>query len=355
MGRQAPWLILRLPAQAPRCRRQVNSNVRRRMPPVKGPELKNICRIDIAANARGKHETHGWQFKAMRSGKQQTKFFADGIYGSREAALAAAQSFRREIFQEIGEYEGYWVSDILPSNNTSGIMGVHRSESIRQDESIEEVWQTTTPSPTGKRRFRAFNIAVLGERDALYKAVEERLNAVSDLIGAPNYATSARAIANLVETYLNILIYMDSVDESETTYLLSVINNKTVEATEKARMISGRVGQASFRAKLEKLWGGKCCVTGSTILLHASHIKPWAVADDRERLDPFNGFLLSPVYDKAFDEGLITFDSTGRIVLSSRLVPSVKQLSINAAATIEPLSPITASYLEYHRSVVYKP
>ena len=42
-------------------------------------------------------------------------------------------------------------------------------------------------------------------------------------------------------------------------------------------------------------------------LLIASHIKPWAVSDSKERIDPNNGFILSPLYDKLFDRGYITF------------------------------------------------
>lgn len=316
---------------------------------------KNICRIDQAARGNGKHETHGWQFKAMRGGKQQTKFFADGVYGSQEAALQAAVSYRQTIFGEIGEYTGFFLTDVLPTSNTSGIIGVHRSESIRQDEHIEEVWQSSTPTVDGRGRFKAFNIAVHGERRALYKALEERLDAVSDLVNTPQYKPSSQAIANLIETYLNILVYLESADESEAEYMMSVINSRTIASTDKQTIITGRIGQASFRSKLERLWNGQCAVTGATELLNASHIKPWAEASDRERLDPFNGFLLSPVYDKAFDQGLITFEDTGAIRISSRLVASIKQLAINPAAKIARISPVSAAYLQYHREQVFKP
>jgi putative restriction endonuclease len=324
------------------------------MPTTKPPALKNICRIDIPADARGKGETHGWQFKVMRERKQQTKFFSDSLHGSSDAALLAAQVHRREVIGEIGDFEGYWISDALTVNNTSGIVGVHRSESIRQDETIEEVWQTTTPSADGNRRYRAFRISVHGELGALHKAVEERLDAVSALIGAPRYLASSRAIASLIETYLNILIYLDSIDEAEANYLLAIINNRLIDATEKQRAVMGRVGQATFRSKLERLWGRKCCVTGATVLLNASHIKPWALSNDRERLDPFNGLLLSPLYDKAFDQGLISFNEAGRILLSSRLATSAKQLCINTTAIVRPLSPVSLQYLEFHRTSIFQ-
>ena len=42
-------------------------------------------------------------------------------------------------------------------------------------------------------------------------------------------------------------------------------------------------------------------------LLRASHIKPWAdCGTDAERLDVFNGLLLAPHLDAAFDAGFIT-------------------------------------------------
>ena len=44
-----------------------------------------------------------------------------------------------------------------------------------------------------------------------------------------------------------------------------------------------------------------------TALLRASHIKPWADCEtDAERLDVYNGILLAPHLDAAFDRGFIT-------------------------------------------------
>ena len=64
---------------------------------------------------------------------------------------------------------------------------------------------------------------------------------------------------------------------------------------------------------------GSCVITGINHpkLLVASHIKPWVVSDNQERLQVDNGLLLSATYDRLFDSGLITFDKNGRIFLSS--------------------------------------
>lgn len=54
-------------------------------------------------------------------------------------------------------------------------------------------------------------------------------------------------------------------------------------------------------------------------LLLASHIKPWRSASNYERLSSENGLLLSPLYDKLFDIGLITFDDNMKILISNKL------------------------------------
>jgi predicted restriction endonuclease len=51
----------------------------------------------------------------------------------------------------------------------------------------------------------------------------------------------------------------------------------------------------------------------------ASHIKPWKISNNRERLDPANGLLLSANIDALFDAGLVTFDDRGKMILSSWL------------------------------------
>src|SRR5690606_12210956 len=87
-----------------------------------------------------------------------------------------------------------------------------------------------------------------------------------------------------------------------------------VPETERTREVRQRIGQDVFREALMDLWRGRCAVTGIPFppqLLRASHAKPWAHASEMERLDPFNGLLLSSHYDAMFDSGLITFSTSG--------------------------------------------
>ena len=66
---------------------------------------------------------------------------------------------------------------------------------------------------------------------------------------------------------------------------------------------------------------GRCFVTGITNadILEASFIKPQHECNDDERIDIFNGLLLTPNYCKLFNEYLISFDLFGEILVSSLL------------------------------------
>ena len=69
------------------------------------------------------------------------------------------------------------------------------------------------------------------------------------------------------------------------------------------------------------LWESKCALTGCSIasVLIASHAKAWADSSNHERLDEYNGLLLSATFDKLFDAGLISFSDEGDLLLSSAL------------------------------------
>ncbi|MCH1879094.1 HNH endonuclease [Alcaligenes ammonioxydans] len=129
-------------------------------------------------------------------------------------------------------------------------------------------------------------------------------------------------------------------------------------STEAERVVVQRVGQDLFRAALLDYWQGRCCVTGLTVtnLLRASHIKPWAAcSNDNERLDVFNGLLLSVHIDALFDGGWISFSDEGRLLVSPTLSPESKQkLSLSSEWRIEKLTATHSKYLAFHRSKVFR-
>lgn len=122
--------------------------------------------------------------------------------------------------------------------------------------------------------------------------------------------------------------------------------------TTRQALVQARRGQGLFRDKLDDYWSRRCAVSGITKreLLRGSHIKPWSSSNHRERLDPFNGLLLSVGYDAAFDALLLTFDEIGKVVLASDLdLTTAAALGIDPNARLGRLEPRHEHYLAHHR------
>lgn len=101
---------------------------------------------------------------------------------------------------------------------------------------------------------------------------------------------------------------------------LQQVENLPMTDTEKERMVKARIGQGKFKKLLieRECKCALCGVTDPRILI-ASHIKPWSVSTNEERLDKNNGLLLCPNHDALFDKHLISFDVHGKIVISQTL------------------------------------
>jgi putative restriction endonuclease len=143
--------------------------------------------------------------------------------------------------------------------------------------------------------------------------------------------------------------------------LLNAFRRKTAglpASTEAERLVVQRVGQDLFRAGLIDYWDGRCAMTGLAVpeLLRASHIRPWAdCATDAERLDVFNGLLLAPHLDAAFDRGLITVGDDGAVMVSSLLDSDARRvLGFDAPLRIRLLEDAHRAYLPWHRERVFR-
>ena len=127
--------------------------------------------------------------------------------------------------------------------------------------------------------------------------------------------------------------------------------------TERETIVKARKGQGPFRERLIKYWAS-CAVTGCQkhTLLIASHIKPWAKSDNtQERLDLYNGLLLSPNLDSCFDSGFISFDDSGKILLSQKLnEKDLHDLGINKDMKLSRIHSKHLKYLAYHRKNIFK-
>ena len=131
---------------------------------------------------------------------------------------------------------------------------------------------------------------------------------------------------------------------------------KTISVTERETIVKSRIGQGLFREKLLKKYNGKCMITGISIekCLVASHIKPWAVCTNNERLSDENGLLLSATFDRLFDSGYISFNNNGVIIVSNLIDDANKEiLNINKIKIDIPDSANLKSNLEYHRDIIF--
>lgn len=149
--------------------------------------------------------------------------------------------------------------------------------------------------------------------------------------------------------YLEYLIAIENEVEED---IEKVSKDDSASETEKESLIKSRLGQGAFRKNLLDYWHG-CSVTGYhySKLLVASHIKPWRSSDNNERMDKFNGLLLIPNLDKAFDQGFMSFKKNGDVLISD-LLQKPYLLGINTGLRIH-ISDQHQEYLEYHRDVVF--
>jgi hypothetical protein len=130
-------------------------------------------------------------------------------------------------------------------------------------------------------------------------------------------------------------------------------SRRDLTETDRIALVKTRLGQGLFRRDLVDYWQG-CAISGykKTNLLIASHIMPWKDADDAQRLDCFNGLLLLPNFDKAFDQNLISFTKNGDLLISNEL-ERPKLLGIEAGMTIK-LAAMHQPYMEYHRDEFFR-
>jgi putative restriction endonuclease len=137
----------------------------------------------------------------------------------------------------------------------------------------------------------------------------------------------------------------------------AIESSLTIPKTEKDQLIKSRIGQGKFRNGV-LLDCNFCPVTliNDTRLLIASHIKPWSISTNAERLDPKNGILLTPTIDKLFDAGFISFSDNCELIVSAWLSQDTLQKLHLTNGVTYPLFPVIGRepYLHYHRESVFK-
>lgn len=161
-----------------------------------------------------------------------------------------------------------------------------------------------------------------------------------------NFKSALRKYKNFVDSNYRVLIKDSILSETQ-----KIREDNSIAETEKEAIIRARKGQGLFRNRLLTYWKG-CSITSCklTDILIASHIKPWRNSNNMERLDMFNGLLLTPNYDKLFDLGFISFDNNGEIIFSKEFPKSERRiLGIDNSTHLITVDDRHLEYLKFHR------
>jgi len=143
--------------------------------------------------------------------------------------------------------------------------------------------------------------------------------------------------------------------ESEYEINLEIAARGVKGNLEQEQLIMARRGQGVFRHNV-RLVEKRCRLTHLEDSRHliASHIKPWKVAQGDEKISQNNGLLLSPHVDHLFDGGLISFQNSGKLIVSDNLDRNVlKKWNLNTEFEYWPLNSEQEYFMEFHRNFVF--
>jgi putative restriction endonuclease len=142
--------------------------------------------------------------------------------------------------------------------------------------------------------------------------------------------------------------------DSQVQAELAELEPTTAKNTEVQRLVRQRVGQQAFRQAMLDYWGGACAVTGMALpqALRASHAKAWALCEsDAERLDVYNGLLLTANLDALFDSYLVSFDDAGLLQVSGAIPQDERmRLGLTDVLKLRWLDVKHLRYLHFHQS-----
>ena len=239
---------------------------------------------------------------------------------------------------------------------------------LKQDPFYQWLIHSTTLSPSSVEKYARAVRTISKEMNAqsvIFKPLHDMSSFEIDIAVASIMENGYFVDKNLRgnHMYSNALkqyrLYLNSVDEQPDCqkYVDAIKNDTRIPETQRTAIVQSRIGQGTFRKQLIDKYHGHCIITGidHPKLLVANHIKPWAVSTNEERLQVDNGLLLSATYDRLFDSGLITFDGSGKIFLSSLLsAENIARLHLAPQTSYSlMLSSQMKLHLEYHSDRIF--
>jgi type VI secretion system secreted protein VgrG len=170
------------------------------MPPRKkstpdDPALYGISRVRSGAPT---NDINAWRVTIRRRNQQFLKTFSDATFGSKAAALIAAEAYRDQVLAESGAaYSKREYAERIRSSNTSGYPGVRRVDNPTEPKR-GPYWMAWVNLPNGSTRRRTFLINKLGETEAKSRAVAARQELL-DLLEGDMTPPEAKRFAETVD------------------------------------------------------------------------------------------------------------------------------------------------------------
>ncbi|WP_206374351.1 HNH endonuclease [Vibrio neptunius] len=197
-----------------------------------------------------------------------------------------------------------------------------------------------------------------------FKRFSSRLEAISQKIGRNQTRKvyyfgfeQAKDVFGIIcrraeKTITSNELELESANENDIETAL--LNNSTLDETTKQQLVKSRKGQGLFRSRVEQI-ENKCRITGVSNKRHliASHIKPWKVSDNNDRLDGNNGLMLAPHIDHLFDKGFISFSDKGDVLISSTLDSKLIKSWALHFENVGAFNQQQKIYLAYHRDHIF--
>lgn len=212
--------------------------------------------------------------------------------------------------------------------------------------------------PVLPEKYSPLQVSGQGNQSVYLAEVPEAMAAVlGRLIGPEVAALAANAMALAVDEMARAVDDAEETKSWERHLETEIRSDDTIPDTTRRALVQARRGQGLFRERVARI--ERCCRVTRVELpshLRASHCKPWRDADNQERLDGENGLFLTPTVDHLFDRGFISFEDSGRLLVS----PVAHRVSLERMGiqTDEPVEVGAFSsgqkhYLGYHRQNVF--
>ena len=194
-----------------------------------------------------------------------------------------------------------------------------------------------------------------------YSPLQQNGNGIQSVYLASVPAEMATILIQLIgleaSNKIDYLVDIENVLERPSDDLDNQIVERTdIGAVEQIQLLRSRRGQGVFKRNV-MLHEKGCRVTNVTDIRHlrASHIQPWRLSDDKQKLSGSNGLLLSPHIDHLFDKGWISFGDKEEIMVSENLTSGLPSAwGINLDHKIGKFTDTQSEFLEFHRTKIFR-